>query len=93
MPTESRESRTAGGRIEAATLLECGLVQAIGVGCKYLQQDMLSRRRFPSLCSDASKIGIALLTKLRVGPHGAHVCDNISTLRSVPQITQALSGG
>src|SRR5262245_15133671 len=47
MPTESRESRTAGSRIEAAILWECGLVQAVGVGCKYLQQDMLPRRVFP----------------------------------------------
>src|SRR4029453_888534 len=74
MPTESRESCTAGGRIEAATLLECGLGEAIVVGCKDLQQEMLSRRSFSCLCPDAPKIGITLLIKLRVGHHGVHVC-------------------
>ena len=70
MPAESCKSRTACGRIEAVTLLECGLFQAVGVECKYLQQDMLSRRSFPCLCPDAPKIGITLLIKLWVGSIG-----------------------
>jgi hypothetical protein len=92
MPTESRESRTAGVRINATALLKCGLVQALGVGCKYLQQDMLPRRVFPCLCPDTPEIGITLLIKLRVGTT-ASTSAIISVPRSAPQVTPALSGG
>jgi len=56
MPTESRESRAAGGRIEAATLLECSLVEAIGGGCKHRS---LGRMYSGAACALLSTPGLA----------------------------------